>query len=160
MAILGMARVAKGGTHAHTHAHTKENHWWWRCVCSSESLQYDEVFRSIWLECKFLTVENFESKSFAGLSIDFCRFDGDREQTRVLHSERPFQSEVWLFHFCFWNKKNRDNQKIQLNVSKEEKLDRTYWNTHTHSKCTGINPINSRAHCVFGYFHLGSLINT
>lgn len=56
--------------------------------------------------------------------------------------------------------KNRDNQKIQLNVSKEEKLDRTFWNTHTHSKCTGINPVNSRAHCVFGYFHLGSLINT
>lgn len=99
MAILGMARVAKGGMHAHTHRKTTDDGG--VCVCSSESLQYDEVFRSIWLECKFLTVENFESESFAGLSIDFCRFDGDREQTRVLHSERPFQSEVWLFHFCF-----------------------------------------------------------
>lgn len=71
-----------------------------------------------------------------------------------------FRVKFGSFTFVSETKKNRDNQKIQLNVSKEEKLDRTYWNTHTHSKCIGINPINSRAHCVFGYFHLGSLINT
>lgn len=66
--------------------------------------QYDEVFWSVWLKCKFLTVENFESISFTSLSVDFCRFDGDREQAGVLHSEGSFESEVWLLDFCLWNK--------------------------------------------------------
>lgn len=66
-------------------------------------LQYDEVFWSIWLKCKFLTIENFESVSFTRVPVDFCWSDGDGEQACVLHSERPFKGEVWLFDFCLWN---------------------------------------------------------
>lgn len=68
--------------------------------------QYDEVSRSVWLKCKFLTVENFESVSFAGLSVDFRWLDGDGEQARVLYSEDSFEGEVWLFDFCLWNTRN------------------------------------------------------
>lgn len=67
-------------------------------------LQYNEVFWRVWLECKFLTAENFESISFTRKSIDFCWFDGDGEQARVLNSEGPFESEVWLLDFCLWKK--------------------------------------------------------
>lgn len=72
-------------------------------------LQYDEVFWSVWLKCKFLTVENFESVSFAGLPVDFRWSDGDREQACVLHPEGSFESEVWLFDFCLWNKWQGNN---------------------------------------------------
>lgn len=70
---------------------------------TSVHLQYDQVFWRVWLEWKFLTVENFESISFTGLSIDFCWFDGDWEQACVLHSEGSFESKVWLLHFCLCN---------------------------------------------------------
>lgn len=71
---------------------------------TSVHLQYDQVSWRVWLEWKFLTVENFESISFTGLSIDFCWFDGDWEQACVLHSEGSFESKVWLLHFCLCNK--------------------------------------------------------
>lgn len=68
-------------------------------------LQYDEVFWWVWLQWKFLAVDNFESISFAGLSVDFCWFDGDGEQASILHFEGPFQSKVWVLDFCLCNEK-------------------------------------------------------
>lgn len=104
------------GEHTHTNTHsevlrqypyssssqTAGSHW--QRENTFVHLQYDEVFWSVWLKCKFLTVENFESISFASLSVDFRWFDGDREQACVLHSEGSFESEVWLLDFCLWNK--------------------------------------------------------
>lgn len=66
-------------------------------------LQYDEVFWSVWLKCKFLTIENFESISLAFLTIDFCWFDSNWEKASVLHSEGFFEGDVWLLDFRLWN---------------------------------------------------------
>lgn len=156
MAILGMARVAKGGMHAHTH--TKENHWWWRCVCVAVSpysmMRSFEAFGLSANSWQLRTLNPNPSQACPLISADLM----------VIGSKPVFSTLNVLFRVKFGSftfvseTKNRDNQKIQLNVSKEEKLEHS--ETHTHSKCTGINPVNSRAHCVFGYFHLGSLINT